>query len=191
MIPSFFLILFLLLLLSLAYIVDAFQPVVSEHPLQQTYCICKFVPPRQFVPPRLISLRTTNASSLAAQQAITDAELNDTTTNEDANKKLLARKVADGLKVAPSIVTLPLYSVGFGIIGPKHMWKFSKWIYGLSNPSDEVLNAHFDRVAAYLYSGKEIASRKLVSYKVHPLFAGLSLISTAVLLPVCRPPVLG
>lgn len=101
--------------------------------------------------------------------------------NDTFSNKTLANKVIDGLRVAPSIVTLPLYGLGFGIFGPKLMWKISKWIYGKTNPSDDVLHAHFDRVAAYLYSGKEIASKKLVSYKVHPLFAGLSLISTAVL----------
>lgn len=95
--------------------------------------------------------------------------------------KSLPNKIVDGLKVAPSIATLPLYGLGFGILGPKLMWKFSKWIHGKTNPSDDVLRAHFDRLTAYLYSGKEIASRKLVSYKVHPLFAGLSLVSTAVL----------
>lgn len=54
-------------------------------------------------------------------------------------------------------------------------------IHGQANPSDDILTAHFDRVSAYLYSGKEIASQKLLSYKIHPLFAGLSMISTALL----------
>lgn len=166
----------LLLLLSLvADIVDAFVvlPAASTHCSRPT---CNF-----FVP-RSSSLNTRNTTQEAP--AITDAELYDSSKHNEDNalrKKSFVRKVVDGLKVAPSIATLPLYGVGFGIIGPKHMWKFSKWIYGFTNPSDEVLHAHFDRVAAYLYSGKEIASRKLVSYKVHPLFAGLSLISTAVL----------
>jgi len=102
--------------------------------------------------------------------------------NDTFSNKTLANKVIDGLRVAPSIVALPLYGLGFGIFGPKLMWKFSKWLYSKTNPSDDVLHAqHFDRVAAYLYSGKETAPKKLVSYKVHPLFAGLSLISTAVL----------
>lgn len=99
----------------------------------------------------------------------------------DQLQKSTSRKIIDGLKVAPAVATLPLYGVGFGIIGPKHMWKFSKWIYGLSSPSDNVLHTHFDRIAAYLYSEKKIASKKLISYKLHPLFAGLSLISTALL----------
>mmetsp|Transcript_9758 Transcript_9758/g.14980 ORF Transcript_9758/g.14980 Transcript_9758/m.14980 type:complete len:301 (+) Transcript_9758:225-1127(+) len=111
---------------------------------------------------------------------IDEGRQNEKNDNAFENKSI-ANKVVDGLKVAPIIATLPLYGLGFGILGPKFMWKFSKWIYGLTNPSDDVLHAHFDRVAAYLYSGKELASKKLVSYRVHPLFAGLSLISTAVL----------
>lgn len=44
--------------------------------------------------------------------------------NDAFSDKTLANKVIDGLKVAPSIATLPLYSLGFGIFGPKLMWKF-------------------------------------------------------------------
>ena len=97
------------------------------------------------------------------------------------HSELLRKKIFNGMKVAPAVVSLPLYGMTFAVFGPKTVWRFSKWIYGQANPSNDVLAAHFDRMTAYLYSGKKIASQKLVSYKIHPLFAGLSMITTALL----------
>ena len=101
--------------------------------------------------------------------------------NFQSKSKLLRKKIVNGVKVAPAVVSLPLYGLTFAVFGPKTVWRFSKWIYGQANPSNDVLAAHFDRMTAYLYSGKKIASQKLMSYKIHPLFAGLSMITTALL----------
>lgn len=160
---------FLLLVFSLvAHNVDAFVLPSSIHQTVTSNVMSNPHPPSCNFVPHLSSSLNTNTPALVEEGAA-------------MKTKSAAKKVVDGLKVAPAVATLPLYGLGFGILGPRHMWKFSKWIYGITNPSDDVLHAHFDRVTGYLYSGKEIASRKLVSYKVHPLFAGFSLISTAIL----------
>lgn len=151
----------LLLAFSLAYNIDAFVPASVHRTIT-----------------KLVHLSSLNTNAAPVPPVNHTHEKEESTVMK---RKSVVRKVADGLKVAPAVATLPLYGLGFGILGPKHMWKFSKWIYGLTNPSDSVLHAHFDRLTGYLYSGKEIASRNLVSYRVHLLFAGLSLISTAVL----------
>lgn len=96
--------------------------------------------------------------------------------------KSITKRIKDGFKVAPYVATLPLYGVGFGIFGPEKMWSLSNWIYGQTNPSEHFLRDHLGRITKYIYSGRDLASKKLLlCYKIHPLFAGLSLISTAVL----------
>ncbi|GFH56076.1 predicted protein [Chaetoceros tenuissimus] len=100
---------------------------------------------------------------------------------DENNSKSATKRIIDGFKVAPYIATLPLYGLGFGIFGPKQMWSLSKWIYGQANSSEQFLHAHFGRITKYIYSDKDCAQRRLVSYKIHPLFASLSLMSTALL----------
>ena len=99
------------------------------------------------------------------------------------DNKSTTAKIKDGLKVAPFIATLPLYGLGFGILSPKVMWKYSEWVYAIaeSPSSDNFLYDHFHRLEAFFDSKRKIALSMLNSYKIHPFFASLSLISTAVL----------
>jgi hypothetical protein len=93
----------------------------------------------------------------------------------------LREKVVNGAIVAPSIITAPLYAIGFGIFGHKKMWVFSKWMYGKAKPHESYVNNHFDRMQKFLTSGTALATQKSRDYKIHPTFAGVSLISTSVL----------
>ena len=76
------------------------------------------------------------------------------------------------------IVTAPLYALGFGLIGYNKMWRISKTIYGISRPSESILHDHFDRMQKFLALGTKEAALKSKAYRIHPTFAGLSLIST-------------
>ena len=71
--------------------------------------------------------------------------------------------------------------MAFGVFGHTQPWKFSKWIYNLTNPSEKFLHDHFDRIQKFCSSGGAIASKKARAYRIHPFFAGLSLISSALL----------
>lgn len=94
----------------------------------------------------------------------------------------LGKRVLNGILLAPAMLTAPLYAIGFGVFGYSKMWAFSEWIYSFSNSSESWVHDHFSRMQKYLLSDKTIASKKKSwSYRIHPTFAGLSLISTAVL----------
>ena len=59
------------------------------------------------------------------------------------SKTKLKRKLLDGATIAPVLLTLPIYTMAFGVFGHTQPWKFSKWIYNLTNPSENFLHDHF------------------------------------------------
>mmetsp|Transcript_12505 Transcript_12505/g.29517 ORF Transcript_12505/g.29517 Transcript_12505/m.29517 type:complete len:310 (+) Transcript_12505:375-1304(+) len=91
------------------------------------------------------------------------------------------RRVAIGTRVSPALFLLPLYGIGFGAMGPKLMWAFSEWVSSFTQPSERWLFDHFDRTKRFLDSSTASASVMARSYRIHPTFAGLSLITTPVL----------
>jgi len=100
----------------------------------------------------------------------------------EAAKASVRRKIMRGSFVAPSIISLPLYGVGFGLFGYKNMWTFSEWMYNLSSPSEGHLHRHFRKIQKFMSSQqKKGRIKKSRCYRIHPTFAGLSLITTALL----------
>lgn len=96
--------------------------------------------------------------------------------------KRLRAKVLDSLLVAPVMATVPLYGISF-ILGHKRMWQFSERIYRFTRPStkNHLHGVHFTKMQRLLDSGTAYANQKARAYLLHPLFAGLSLISTPAL----------
>ena len=103
---------------------------------------------------------------------------------EEKVKKALpsARKIMNGSLVAPIMISTPIYGMGFGLFGYKRMWDFSEWIYKLTHPSEGHLHCHFKEIQKIM--SKQVKNgnmKKSRCYRVHPTFAGLSLITTALL----------
>jgi len=115
-------------------------------------------------------------SSLFAQ------ENPDRSKDIEAAKASVRRKIMRGSFVASSIISLPLYCVGFGLFGYKNMWTFSEWMYNLASPSEGHLHRHFKKIQKFMSSQqKKGGIKKSRCYRIHPTFAGLSLITTALL----------
>lgn len=115
-----------------------------------------------------------------------DASPNDeaiATSRDEPKKKKKTRtqKLVHGTAVAPLILTAPLYGIGFGLLGHHRMWWISKKIYGCARPTELHLHTHFDKLQRYLASGLDDAKAKSRSYRIHPTFGGLSIVSTALL----------
>lgn len=100
---------------------------------------------------------------------------------EMPSMKVAWRRVCTGLFLLPAIMMAPFYGIGFGVVGHKKMWVFSEWLYSFCNSGESWLHQHFSHMEKFLASGKMIAMKKSRNYRIHPTFAGLSLISTAVL----------
>lgn len=115
-----------------------------------------------------------------------DADFNTVSSPSSLNEKstsntVLGKKILNGFLLTPVILISPLYAIGFGVLGHDTMWAFSKWIYTFANSSESCVNDHFSRMQRFLATGTSLASQKSRSYRIHPTFAGLSLISTAIL----------
>merc|ERR1712032_802190 len=96
--------------------------------------------------------------------------------------KTTKQKIIHGSVAGLLIFTAPLYALGFGLFGYKIMWRISESIYRISKPSETFLHEHFKRMQKYLMaSNRKEAAAKSRAYRIHPTFAGLSLISTAIL----------
>ena len=100
--------------------------------------------------------------------------------NTITNKEIL-KKVLTGFILAPILLITPFYGIGFMAFGPDKMWNFSEWIYSFAKSSEVWLFDTFRRTLRFLSSGTEIAQKKAWAYRIHPSFAGISLISTAIL----------
>ena len=111
-----------------------------------------------------------------------DANLRLSTTHTaQITKKSMWEKVYHGSVLTPAIIIAPLYAIGFGVLGYKTMWRISERIYKTSKPTERYLHDHFDRMQTYLATERRQAGQKARSYRIHPTFAGLSLISTSIL----------
>lgn len=119
--------------------------------------------------------------NLNLNYTIGDIDFKKTDTTPGKNISYYGRKILNGALVAPAMLTAPLYGIGFGLFGYKHTWAFSERIYRLSKPSEGHLHLHFRRMQRYMTQQKKQAVAKSWGYRVHPTFAGLSLITTALL----------
>jgi len=95
--------------------------------------------------------------------------------------KEIPKKVLTGFMLAPILIITPFYGIGFMAFGPEKMWNFSEWVYSFAKSSEVWLFDTFRRTLRFLSSGTEIAQKKAWAYRIHPSFAGISLISTAIL----------
>lgn len=100
--------------------------------------------------------------------------------NTLTNKEIL-KKVLTGFILAPTLLITPFYGIGFMAFGPDKMWNFSEWIYSFAKSSEVWLFDTFRRTLRFLSSGTQRAQKAAWAYRIHPLFAGISLISTAIL----------
>jgi len=71
--------------------------------------------------------------------------------------------------------------MGFGIFGYRTMWDFSERIYKLSNPTEVHIFDDLRKMQKYMSTKSSEAIKKSKCYRIHPLFAGMSLITTALL----------
>ena len=115
-------------------------------------------------------------STLLADESIVESNKIVITTKKD-----ILQKVLIGSILAPTLIITPFYGIGFAVLGPDKMWSFSKWVYSFAKSSEVWLFDTFRRTLRFLSSGTQRAQKAAWAYRIHPLFAGISLISTTIL----------
>ena len=108
-----------------------------------------------------------------------DGEESDETIESDIYSNNYGTRILNGALVAPAMLSLPLYGIGFGLFGSKVMWAFSDCVYKCSRPCEGYLHRHFGNMQKSLFLKKKTRIAKSWGYRLHPTFAVLSLITTA------------
>lgn len=131
-------------------------------------------------PPETAEIETSH--QLQKQNTLVVGESTESDRNVmSKDKEKALKRVLTGCMLAPILVITPLYAIGFMIFGHEKMWTFSEWVYSFAKSSENWLFDSFRRTSRFLSSGTIRARKTAWSYKIHPLFAGISLITSAVL----------
>ena len=164
-------------LLTLVLIVSAngFSPSRGRYPAR----------PTPFVTNNRINHFVISSGGITPPEIDTSRQLKNTLvageSTEPVSKQMVPKKVLRGCMLAPILVITPLYGIGFIIFGHENMWTFSEWVYSFAQSRENWLFDTFRRSSRFMSSGTSRARKTAWSYKIHPLFAGISLMSTAVL----------
>lgn len=90
-------------------------------------------------------------------------------------------KIMRGTKVLPLSLLIPFYGVCFGLVGHAPMWAFSEFVYSLANPKERFLFESFDTQKRMLAKKNARALKMSRCYRIHPAFAGISLLTSTLL----------
>eukprot|EP00578_Thalassiosira_sp_NH16_P013242 CAMPEP_0181125848 /NCGR_PEP_ID=MMETSP1071-20121207/27283_1 /TAXON_ID=35127 /ORGANISM="Thalassiosira sp., Strain NH16" /LENGTH=244 /DNA_ID=CAMNT_0023211347 /DNA_START=114 /DNA_END=845 /DNA_ORIENTATION=+ len=118
-------------------------------------------------------------SAVAQGRSRGDGEESDENIKSDIYSNNYGTRILNGALVAPAMLSLPLYGIGFGLFGSKVMWAFSDCVYKCSRPCEGHLHRHFGNMQKSLFLKKKTRIAKSWGYRLHPTFAVLSLITTA------------
>ena len=108
---------------------------LCSHVLSQYGSSCAFLVPTS-------TLSTQNDSKMFTAVFSTSSEIQQLEQQDPTPLpiKSLKRKIMDGAKVAPMLLTTPIYAISFAFMGPAFMWNFSKHVYRRTNPLNYILH---------------------------------------------------